>query len=149
MASIAINMLGDSINAFVYSDPEMARTVRNRDNEVDDLYARVVEEEIGAMEKSRSEVRPGVYNIILALNIERIADLATNIAEDVIYLVDGRMIRHGEEEEPFEAPSDLIKGGPPGESKRRALGMPGETRRSGASVPRADGSRGPRVHGRP
>jgi phosphate transport system protein len=119
MASIAINMLGDSINAFVYSDPEMARTVRNRDNEVDDLYARVVEEEIGAMEKSRSEVRPGVYNIILALNIERIADLATNIAEDVIYLVDGRMIRHGEEEEPFEAPSDLIKGGPPGESKRR------------------------------
>jgi phosphate transport system protein len=118
MAGIAINMLGDSINAFVYGDSEMAHTVRNRDSEVDDLYTQVVEEEIGAMEKSRSEVRPGVYNIILALNIERIADLATNIAEDVIYLVDGRMIRHGEEEEPLEA-ADLIKGGPAGESKRR------------------------------
>ncbi len=111
MANVAIDMLGESINAFVYGDSEMARDVRTRDQEVDDLYADVVHKEIAEMESGTSNVRTSVYHIILALNIERIADLATNIAEDVIFLVEGRLIRHGEEvdlgrssgEEPGEA----------------------------------------------
>ncbi len=98
MAQMALNMLGDSINAFVYQDAEMAYKIRMSDKEVDELYSKVVADEIADMEENCSEVRSGVYNIILALNIERIADLATNIAEDVIFLVEGKVIRHVDDE---------------------------------------------------
>ncbi|MGC9021741.1 MAG: phosphate signaling complex protein PhoU [Dissulfurimicrobium sp.] len=96
MANSAIKMLGSSINAFVYSDSGMAYEVLKKDKEVDDLYALVLKEEIKSMGLNKSDIRSGVYHIILALNIERIADLATNIAEDVIFLVEGRLARHGE-----------------------------------------------------
>ncbi len=99
IAARAIKMLGDSINAFVYADPDLAREVLTQDRDVDELYASVVGKEIDKMEVSPGEVRPGVYHIILALNLERIADLATNIAEDVIFLVEGRLMRHGMDEE--------------------------------------------------
>ncbi len=98
MARLALKMLGDSINAFVYQDVEMAYKVRMGDKEVDDLYSRVVADEIKDAEDNCSEVRSSIYNIILALNIERIADLATNIAEDVIFLVEGKIIRHVDDE---------------------------------------------------
>ncbi len=98
MAQMALKMLDNSINAFVQQDAEMAYNVRMGDKEVDELYTRVVADEIKEVENNCSEVRPGVYNIILALNIERIADLATNIAEDVIFLVEGKIIRHVDDE---------------------------------------------------
>lgn len=96
MASSAIKMLGNSINAFVYKDSSLAYEVLKKDRDVDDLYTLVLQEEINAMGLDKNEIRSGVYHIILALNIERIADLATNIAEDVIFMVEGRLARHGE-----------------------------------------------------
>jgi len=119
MASLAVKMLGESINAFVYSDTAMAYEVRVRDAEVDDLYIEVMNEAVAAMEGNRSDVRAGVYQIILALNIERIADLATNIAEDVIFLVDGRLLRHDEERESREGPAQEAGGCQPAEGRRR------------------------------
>ncbi len=98
MATLAVSMLADSINAFVYGDSALAREVRRRDKRVDELYRHVFTEEIISMQQGSHEIVPGVYHIILALNIERIADLATNIAEDVIYLVEGRLVRHDESE---------------------------------------------------
>ncbi|MEF3169396.1 MAG: phosphate signaling complex protein PhoU [Deltaproteobacteria bacterium] len=98
MANLAVSMLADSINAFVYGDSALAREVRMRDKRVDELYRHVFTEEITSMQQGGHEIVPGVYLIILALNIERIADLATNIAEDVIYLVEGRLVRHDESE---------------------------------------------------
>lgn len=98
MATLAVSMLADSINAFVYGDSVLAREVRRRDKRVDELYRHVFTEEIISMQQGGHEILPGVYHIIQALNIERIADLATNIAEDVIYLVEGRIIRHNEAE---------------------------------------------------
>ncbi|HID97032.1 MAG TPA: phosphate signaling complex protein PhoU [Thermodesulfobacteriaceae bacterium] len=113
MAAIAVSMLGDSINAFVYGGAKMAEEVRARDKEVDDLYISVVNQEIDTMATSRSEVRPGVYHIILAINIERIADLATNIAEDIIFLVEGRLVRHTDEYVPVQETKQApAKGGP-------------------------------------
>ena len=99
MARQALKMLADAINSFVYNDADLAYRVISQDKEVDDLYTKVLSEEIKTMEKDVSEVRPGVYHIILAINIERIADLATNIAEDVVFLVEGRLIRHEEGKE--------------------------------------------------
>ncbi len=104
MASMAIKMLSESINAFVYNDTNLAYSVLMQDRNVDDLYDSVMEGEIGSMEASSEKVRAGVYHIVLAINLERIADLATNIAEDVIYLVEGRLIRAGTlSEEELEA----------------------------------------------
>jgi len=94
MAGIAIQMLDDSINSFVYEDPNLAKEVINRDSEVDELYNEVVQAEIESMSHDRSSVKCGVYHIILALNVERIADLATNIAEEVIFLVEGKVVKH-------------------------------------------------------
>ncbi len=95
MAGIAIHMLADSINSFVYEDSDLAHAVITKDTDADSLYSEVVQAEIDAMTHDRSAVKCGVYHIILALNMERIADLATNIAEEVIFLVEGRVIRHG------------------------------------------------------
>ena len=123
MATHAIAMLGDSINSFVYADADLAWEVKSRDRVVDELYVQVVNDEIDAVEASRLEIRAGIYHIILAINIERIADLATNIAEDVIFFVEGRMVRHDEEiekikrgaekreaEEEYPCPSPLGEG---------------------------------------
>jgi phosphate transport system regulatory protein PhoU len=106
MAASAIKMLGNSINAFVYSDAGMAYEILKKDKDVDDLYALVLHEEIDSMGLDKGEIRSGVYHIILALNIERIADLATNIAEDVIFMVEGRLARHGENLSPFPVKGD-------------------------------------------
>ncbi len=98
MAKFALSMLADSINSFVYNDSLLAWEVRRRDKVVDELYSQVLHDEIHAIEASKREIRAGVSHIILALNIERIADLATNIAEDVIFYVEGKMVRHIEKE---------------------------------------------------
>lgn len=94
MATIAIKMLGESINAFVFCDTNLAFNIRDTDKHVDDLYNNVINEEISSMEMDKTDVKSGVYNIILALNIERIADLATNIAEHVVFFVEGENIKH-------------------------------------------------------
>ena len=94
VSNTAVGMLADSINSFVYGDAEMAHNVLKQDNRVDELYTRLVNKEIGEMENGSSAVKSGVSRIIQALNIERIADLATNIAEDVIFLEEGRIVRH-------------------------------------------------------
>jgi phosphate transport system protein len=88
-------MLRDSIDALVNLDVEQATSVCRRDDEVDRMKSEIrvqVEQLIG-----RHPDRVGPYLRLLAVsrNLERIADLATNIAEDVVYLAEGRIIRHG------------------------------------------------------
>ncbi len=127
MANHAIAMLGDSINSFVYADSNLAWEVKERDKVVDELYIQVVNDEIDSVEAQRLEIRAGIYHIILALNIERIADLATNIAEDVIFFVEGRLVRHTlgkeelrkEEPSPLEAEEEYPCPSPIGDTKRR------------------------------
>ena len=130
MANHALSMLGDSINSFVYADSELAWEVKKRDRVVDDLYTQVVNDEIDAVEAQRLEIRAGIYHIILALNIERIADLATNIAEDVIFFVEGKLVRHSPEKEedeeekreescPRETEEEYPCPAPTGDTKRR------------------------------
>ena len=126
MATHAIAMLGDSINSFVYADSDLAWEIKNRDKVVDELYGQVVNDEIDAVEDARIEIRAGIYHIILAINIERIADLATNIAEDVIFFVEGRLVRHEETKEVVPAEEKELEEGeeypcpsPVGDGKRR------------------------------
>lgn len=87
-------MLHDSLDCFVNGDPDKARSIIERDDEVDRLTRRFLEDNIQSMNKEREVVRSGVEMILLSRHIERIADEATNVAEEVVYLVEGEVIRH-------------------------------------------------------
>ena len=90
-----LTMVHDALDATVREDAELAEKVRQADDEVDagcdDLFARVQEKMIDGGEI----VGAGVALITVARNLERIGDLATNIAKDVIFLVKGTTVRHG------------------------------------------------------
>lgn len=108
MANLAIQMLGESINAFVQQNAQLARSVRQKDSHVDEMYAQVKQEEMALIGQNRREVMPGVSNILLAMNMERIADLATNIAEDVIFMLEGKLMRHDFEYDQTKGAGDLV-----------------------------------------
>lgn len=107
MANLAIQMLGESINAFVQQNAQLARSVRQKDSAMDELYAQVKQEEMALISHNKREVLSGVSNILLAMNMERIADLATNIAEDVIFMVEGKLMRHDFEYEAVSSDQEL------------------------------------------
>jgi phosphate transport system protein len=94
MASRVQTMIRKSLDAFVKRDPELARTVLVSDDAVDELCGSVYEEVMAYMERDPKTVRQGVNLIFVARNLERLADHATNIAEDVLFLVQGVDVRH-------------------------------------------------------
>ncbi len=94
MASRVQSMIRKSLDAFVKKDPELARTVLVSDDAVDSLRDSIYEELIGFMERDPKTVRQGINLMFVARNLERLADHATNIAEDVLFLVEGVDVRH-------------------------------------------------------
>jgi len=94
MASRVQSMIRKSLDAFVKRDAELARTVLLSDDAVDALRDSVYEELIGYMEHDPKTVRQGINLMFVARNLERLADHATNIAEDVLFLVEGVDVRH-------------------------------------------------------
>ncbi|MEO0010288.1 MAG: phosphate signaling complex protein PhoU [candidate division WOR-3 bacterium] len=95
MAEAAVNMLHDSLDAFTRSDAELARAVCARDSIVDSLKDQINRELITYMTSDASTIDRALKLMLISLNLERIADLATNISEDVIYAVKGEVIKHG------------------------------------------------------
>jgi phosphate transport system protein len=87
-------MVRESLDALVRRDPEAAARVCKNDDLVDDLYRQLFSELMALMTGDPKTVTRAVHLLLVARNLERIADHATNIAEDVIYYVDGRDIRH-------------------------------------------------------
>lgn len=98
MAVKATDMVHDALDAFVELDVDVARDVCRRDEEVDLLNRQVIDELYETMQAQPSMVEPGLHVFSISRHIERIADCATNIAEDVIYLVEGEIARHHFEE---------------------------------------------------
>jgi phosphate transport system protein len=96
MASKCQSMLHDSIEAMVRLDPQLANDVCGRDDAVDQMKHdfRVQLEEM--MMRDPKRIRALQRMQAVSRNLERVADCATNIAEDVIYITEGRIIRHGE-----------------------------------------------------
>ena len=94
MVSLATDMLNDSLDAFVRRDTELAREVRERDDRVDSLHENVFRILLTHMMEDPRRISPGMDMLLVSRNLERIADLATNIAEDVVYMVEGRQIKH-------------------------------------------------------
>ena len=98
MATLAQKMVKDSLDAFVNRDPKLARRVCERDDEVDNFNEQIFRELLTYMMEDSSTIARAVDLILIGRNIERVADHATNIGEDVIYLVEGKMIKHHLEE---------------------------------------------------
>jgi phosphate transport system protein len=98
MARMAVEMVRGAIDAFVDFDADEAEKICCRDDEVDALNDRLITD-VHEIMRSRSElIEAALYYFSATRHIERIADHATNIAEDVIYLVEGEIARHRREE---------------------------------------------------
>ncbi len=94
MAELAQQMTRDALDAFVKKDPALARDVLRRDDEVDNLKDQVFRELLTYMMADPGTIQRALSLILISRNIERIADHATNIAEDVIFLVEAKAVRH-------------------------------------------------------
>ena len=88
-------MLRFCLDSFVRGDVKLARKVLAADESVDDMNRRTILELIERMRTEPSIVEPAISYMSASKNLERIADHATNIAEDVVYMVEGDIIRHG------------------------------------------------------
>jgi phosphate transport system protein len=100
MAEEAARMLNDSLNALISEDVQLAHNVCERDDIVDGLRDQICRELITFMVSDPAVIEPSMSLIRISRSLERIADLSTNICEDVIYMAEGRMIKHGQIENP-------------------------------------------------
>ena len=94
MATMALEMLNDGLEAFVSRDSARARTVLPRDKDVDALHKQLQRELITFMLEQPNTITRCLHLMQISKRIERIADHATNIAEEVVFLHEGRDIRH-------------------------------------------------------
>ncbi len=94
MCAIVSRMIRDSIEAFLSGDAELAQRVLERDDDVDRMKREIEIVMLGEMHRSPDLIQPAFDTLLIARNLERIADHATNIAEDVIFWVRGADVRH-------------------------------------------------------
>jgi phosphate transport system protein len=99
MAELTQKMVKDSLDAFIKRDADLARSILTRDDQVDGLKDQIFRELLTFMLSDQSTIPRALELILVSRHLERIGDHATNIAEDVIYLVQGKDIRHRIEEE--------------------------------------------------
>jgi phosphate transport system protein len=94
MTDLTTLMVRQSLEAFLHLDTRQARRVCRFDDEVDRYNCEIIDEVVGLMRQSPEMIDPGVSLFSAVRHLERIADHATNVAEDVIYLVEGEIVRH-------------------------------------------------------
>ena len=98
LATLAQRMVKDSLDAFINKDAALARSVCESDDEVDNLNDQIFRELLTYMMQDTSTINRAVHLVLIGRHLERIADHATNITEDVIYFVKGKTIKHHIEE---------------------------------------------------
>ena len=98
MARLAREMLSDALEAFIRSDAVAAREICLRDDRVDALHDSVFRILLTHMMEDPHTIGSGMELFLVSRNLERVADLATNIAEDVVFLVEGKSIKHHSED---------------------------------------------------
>ena len=94
MAGIAQRMLHDALDAFVRRDAALAQRVLDRDDELDALKMQVFRELLTYMLQDATTIEPSLDLILVSRHLERVGDHATNVAEDVIFIVSARDVRH-------------------------------------------------------
>jgi phosphate transport system protein len=94
MANIAQSMLRDALDAFVRRDTELAQNVLNEDDALDSLKTQIFRELLTYMLADPSTIEPALDLVLVSRHLERIGDHATNVAEDVIFMVSAKDVRH-------------------------------------------------------
>ena len=98
MARLAREMLSDALEAFIRGDAASGREICPRDDKVDVLHRSVFRILLTHMMEDPHTIGAGMELFLVSRNLERVADLATNIAEDVVFLVEGKSIKHHAED---------------------------------------------------
>ncbi len=98
MASLAREMLSDALEAFVRGDAAAGREVCLRDDKVDNLHRSVFRILLTHMMENPQNISAAMELFLVSRNLERVADLATNVGEDVVFLVEGKSIKHHAED---------------------------------------------------
>ena len=94
MATTAQSMLRDALDSYVRGDMQLAQRVLDEDDVLDSLKTQVFRELLTYMLQDPSTIEPSLDLILISRHLERIGDHATNVAEDVIFMVSGRDVRH-------------------------------------------------------
>ena len=106
MAEIAQTMLKKAIDGFIHNDPILEKWVLEQDDLIDDLNRKMAQSVLQRMKLDQNLIDDGMEIIRVSKNLERIADLATNIAEDVIFITEARVVKHhADEQHPQVDPS--------------------------------------------
>jgi len=100
MGDLAQGMLRDALDAFVRHDTALAQSVLDRDDTLDSLKTQVFRELLTFMLQDQRTIEPSLDLILVSRHLERIGDHATNVAEEVIFMVSARDVRHHQGEEP-------------------------------------------------
>jgi phosphate transport system protein len=98
MAELASGMLREALDAFVHRDAETARRLVRRDDEVDALNRQMFRELVSFMVEDPRTIGRAMELVLVARNLERVADLATNVAEEVVFIAEARIIKHHAED---------------------------------------------------
>jgi len=94
MVEITTLMLRNALDSFIHQDPDLAARVLAQDDSVDDLNRQMTKEVVTLMEQDPEAIRGGLELIRVSRNLERVADLTTNIAEEVIFLARAKVVKH-------------------------------------------------------
>ncbi len=98
MASRSRSMLADALDAFVRADGALGRDVCRRDDEVDAMHDSLFRVLLTHMMADPRTINPALELLLVSRNLERVADIATNISEDAVYLAEGKQIKHRAEQ---------------------------------------------------
>jgi phosphate transport system protein len=99
MASLAQFMLHDALDGFIHKDVKLGRKVLELDDQIDNLNRKMTTEVVHLMKEKQQSIECGLELIRVSRNLERVADLATNIAEEVIFIAQARVVKHHAEEQ--------------------------------------------------
>lgn len=94
MAELTVKMLRDSLKAYIDQDSLLAKQVCKRDEDVDNLRNQILRELVTYMINDPTTIERSLHLLRIAQNLERIADLSTNVCEDVVFMVEGKVIKH-------------------------------------------------------
>jgi len=100
MADLTITMLRDAVTAWLNGDADTAKRICVRDVEIDGLKAKIFAKLSGGMTQTPETVPRGLELLLVSRNLERVADLATNIAEEAVFVAEARVIKHHSEDAP-------------------------------------------------
>ncbi|MDP4219032.1 MAG: phosphate signaling complex protein PhoU [Bacteroidota bacterium] len=94
MIAEATKMFRDAFDAFINNDAELARSLFDRDDTVDEIARQAFEKLIAEMKSDPGHIEPAAHAMVVIRHVERLADHATNIAEDVVFIVEAKMMKH-------------------------------------------------------